>query len=91
VVCLGVQLGGYERVLAPGLRSADVAARGRALKRWVLFALVWQGLVILGCFVYAFLVTRRGLVWIAPPVAALLGTALPYQLVAVRLARAGRG
>jgi hypothetical protein len=42
--------------------------------------------------VYALLVVRghrSGLAWIAPPVAALVGTALPYQLAVVRLARAG--
>jgi hypothetical protein len=38
------------------------------------------------------LVTRGrhlGVAWVAPPVAALIGTALPYQLAAMRLARAG--
>jgi hypothetical protein len=43
--------------------------------------------------VYAFAVTRThrsGFLWIAPPIAALLGTALPYQLAVMRLARAGR-
>jgi hypothetical protein len=42
--------------------------------------------------VYALVMTRghhAGLAWIAPPVAALVGTALPYQLAAIRLARAG--
>ncbi len=94
VLCLAVQLGGCERILAAGLRSPDVETRGRALKRWVIFAVAWQGLVILGCFGYAFVMTRNhvaGIAWIAPPVAALLGTALPYQLVAMRLARTGRG
>ncbi len=32
-----------------------------------------------------------GLAWIAPPLAALVGTALPYQLAAMRLVRAGTG
>jgi hypothetical protein len=63
------------------------------MKRWVVFALAWQTLVIGGCFVYAFLMSRThrsGLAWIAPPIAALLGTALPYQLAATRLLRAVR-
>ena len=58
-----------------------------------MFALVWQTLVIAAVFAYAFVVTRThrtaGFAWIAPPIAALLGTALPYQLAASRLIRAG--
>ncbi len=53
----------------------------------------WQSLVVVSVLIYVFVVTRGhhpGLDWIAPPVAALLGTALPYQLAAMRLARAGR-
>jgi len=41
---------------------------------------------------YVLVVTRGrhvGVAWILPPVAALIGTALPYQLAAMRLARAG--
>jgi len=80
-------------LLAAGLRQTDVAARRRGLKRWVFFALIWQSIVIAGVFVYAFAVTRSqraGLSWVAPPVAALIGTALPYQLAVTRLARAAR-
>jgi hypothetical protein len=90
--CLAVQFAGYERILAAGLRDPEVEARQRALKRWLAFALVWQTLVIAGVFVYAFVMMhahRSGLAWIAPPVAALLGTALPYQFAAMRLIRAG--
>ena len=88
-----VQFVGYDRLLAAGLREPGVEARQRGMKRWVVFALAWQTLVIAGCFVYAFVMTRShqpGLAWIAPPIAALLGTALPYQLAATRLLRAVR-
>ena len=91
VGCLAVQYAGYDRVLAAGLRSEDAATRQRALKRWLVFALVWQTLVVAGCFVYAYVMTRghaTGLAWVAPPIAALIGTALPYQLAASRLIRA---
>jgi len=77
----------------PALRESDPASRQRGLKRWVLFALAFQSLVIVGVFAYAFAVTRAhrsGFLWIAPPLAALLGTALPYQMAVMRLARAGR-
>jgi hypothetical protein len=93
VGCLAVQYLGYDRILAAGLRSPEPALRRRALKRWLGFALAWQSLVIAAVLVYAFVMThphRPGLAWIAPALGALLGTALPYQLVAVRLARAGR-
>lgn len=61
--------------------------------RWLVFALVWQALVIVGVIVYTLVVIgghRSGLSSVAPPVAALLGTALPYQLAAMRLLRAWR-
>ena len=80
-------------MLVAALHESDPALRQRGLKRWVLFALVLQSLVIVGVVLYAFAVTRAhhsGFVWIAPPLGALLGTALPYQLAVMRLARAGR-
>ena len=88
-----MQYAGYDRILATSLREADVDATRRGLRRWLVFALGWQVLVIAGCFVYAFVMTRThrsGLAWIAPPIGALLGTALPYQLAASRLLRAVR-
>lgn len=60
----------------------------------MLFAVAWQAIVIVGVFAYAFAMTRAphsGLAWVAPPLAALIGTALPYQLAASRLVRAGLG
>ena len=68
--------------------------RTRAIKRWLYFALAWQSLVIVGILVYAFVMThghRPDLTWVAPAVAALIGTALPYQLAAMRLVRAAAG
>lgn len=88
-----VQYLAYDRILAAGLRSSDVDVRRRALKRWLMFALAYQSLVIAAVLVYAFIMThvhRPGWAWIAPPLGALFGTALPYQLAAMRLARAGR-
>lgn len=81
-------------MLVAGLRNVDPLARRRSLKRWLTFVVAWQGLVIVGCIVYAFVMTgprRTSLLWVAPPLGALVGTALPYQLVAMRLARAARG
>jgi hypothetical protein len=66
-----------------------VAARQRALKRWVVFAVAWQALVIAGVLAYAAAGRGHaaGLARVAPPIAALVGTALPYQLAATRLIR----
>ena len=50
--------------------------------------------MVVAAFAYAFAmsrVPRSGLAWVAPPLAALVGTALPYQLAASRLVRAGLG
>ena len=55
--------------------------------------MIWQSLVIAGVFAYAFAITRThraGFLWVVPPIAALFGTALPYQLAVMRLARAAR-
>jgi hypothetical protein len=85
-----VQYLGYDRILAAALRSDAVEARQRGVKRWLAFALAWQSLVIVAVFVYAILmshVRRSGATWVAPPIGALLGTALPYQLAASRLIR----
>ena len=51
--------------------------------------MAWQAVVIAGVVGYALLTHRAGPAWVAPPIAALLGTALPYQLAASRLIRAG--
>src|SRR5215831_6675428 len=86
--CLAIQYVGYARLLATGLRQPDVAARRAGIRRWLLFALTWQSIVFVGVFVYALVMTHvhhAGLAWIAPPLAALIGTALPYQLAAGRL------
>jgi hypothetical protein len=51
----------------------------------------WQAALILALAVYALLVGRshpRDLSWIAPPIAALIGTALPLQLAVGRIVRA---
>lgn len=84
-----MQYAGYDRILAAGLRAPEVEGRRRALKRWALFAVAWQALVIAAVVAYALLTRRDGPAWVAPPIAALLGTALPYQLAASRLIRAG--
>jgi hypothetical protein len=86
---LAVELAGYSWLVV-GLRAPESTSRMRALKRWALFAVAWQVAVLAGCVVYALTLThgsRPAGVWIAPPIGALVGTAIPYQLVATRLIR----
>jgi hypothetical protein len=90
VACVAVQYIAYSRVLVPGLRSAEPGQKRRALKRWLLFVAAWQALLIAALVAYALLLppTRRiGIVWVTPPLGALIGTALPLQLAVVRITR----
>jgi hypothetical protein len=87
---LAVQYIAYLRLLLPGLRAAQPDLKRRALKRWLLFVAAWQALLIAALVAYALLLpaTRRiGIVWVTPPLGALIGTALPLQLAVVRIAR----
>ncbi len=89
----GVQLGLYFWLLRSALRSHDAAVARPAFTRWILAALVWQGLVIAGTGIYVYGTARQhpaGALWIAPAIGALAGTALPLQLVAVSALRAAR-
>ena len=76
------------------MKSAEPEDRRAALLRWARFAVVLQALVILGAtgWVAGFLLAHvGGYVWVAPPVGLLVGTALPLQVVAAAVMRAGRG
>jgi hypothetical protein len=85
-----VQFAGYSRLLLPGLRSSEPAEKQAALKRWVLFVAAWQALLVAALVVYAIVLPPRGrgLTWAAPPLAGVVGTALPLQLAVARIARA---
>jgi hypothetical protein len=79
------------RLLLPGLRRPEPAEQRRALKRWFAFAVAWQAVLLAAVAAYAFPMSRShpsDLSWVAPPVAAIFGTALPLQLAVVRIARA---
>lgn len=80
-------------MLVRGLRAQAAEDRRAALKSWLTFAASWQVLVVVAVLLYLATSRRDGssdLFWIAPPVAAVVGTALPLQLVAMRLLRAAR-
>ena len=86
-----VQYGLYARLLRPALKSGDVARSRPAFIRWISITLAWQGVVIVAAGAYMVVVGRghpSGFAWAAPALAALLGTALPLQLVVASALRA---
>ena len=85
----GIQLGLYLRLLRPALAAADMPRS----RRWLAAALGWQVVVLVASAAYVFGRSAShpaGLAWIAPALAALLGTALPMQLAVGAVLRAAR-
>lgn len=65
-----------------------------ALTRWLKVVFVWQVLVIAASAIYIVVMGSthpRGIAWGAPPVGAVVGTALPLQVAAMAILRASRG
>jgi hypothetical protein len=91
-LCLGVHWALYARA-APGLRLADLDQRRAALLRYFKWLAGWEAAVLIAAVAYLVLTRTTapaGLAWIAPAVGALLGNALPLQLAALVISRAGR-
>jgi hypothetical protein len=62
--------------------------------RWIVIAIIWQGLVIGGSGVYVLAVGSHhpaGFAWVTPAGGATFGTALPLQLVVIATMRWARG
>jgi len=60
------------------------------LRRWVVFAIAWQLLVLLFVGVYVGVLSRSpqtSAAWVAPAVGLVVGTALPLQVVVAGLLR----
>lgn len=76
------------------LQSASLEDARPAITRWVKTVLVYQTAVVLVAAGYVALIATRhpsGLAWTAPPVGAVIGTALPLQLAVMTIMRmAGR-
>jgi hypothetical protein len=80
-------------LLARPLRDADVEVARTAIKRWVKLAIVYQTVVVVLAGGYVALVASghpRGLAWTAPPLGAVVGTALPLQLAVMAILRLSR-
>ena len=84
-----IQVGLYLGLLRPALAASDMARS----RRWLAGALGWQAVVLVASAAYVFGRAGShpaGLAWIAPALAALLGTALPLQLAVGAVLRAAR-
>jgi hypothetical protein len=60
--------------------------------RWITIAIVWQGVVLVGCWVYLLTFSHQapGIAWASPAIGATFGTALPLQFVVVAAIRSAR-
>ncbi len=88
---LAVQYRAFQRLLGARLQAGTVEERRTALTRWFKFAVAWQGLVLLAIAAYSVPMAHHhppGIAWLAPVIGAVLGTALPLQLVVVQILRA---
>jgi hypothetical protein len=86
----GVQYGGWRRFGGARVATGDPEARRRALRAWVLFAVVWQLAVLafVGAYVGLTIASHpSAATWPAPAAGAVVGTALPLQAVVVALMR----
>jgi hypothetical protein len=65
-----------------------------ALARWLKIVFIWQVVVVALSGAYVALMASshaRGYAWVAPPIAAVFGTALPLQATVMAIMRAGKG
>jgi len=84
----------YRRLLQRPLLTHDVAQMRPAVSRWLKVVLAWQVLVVAASAGYVGVMASqhpRGIAWIAPAIAAVLGTAIPLQVAVVAILRASRG
>lgn len=93
VVALAIQFGLYSSLVSRPLRDANLEVARPAITRWVKIAIVYQAVIVLLSGGYVVVVASghpHGLAWAAPPVGAVIGTALPLQLAVMTILRAGR-
>jgi hypothetical protein len=88
-----VQYLGWNRFGGAHATRGEPEARREALRRWVLFTIGWQVVVLAFVGVYVGLTISahpQGAFWAAPAVGAVIGTALPLQVVVAGLLRSLR-
>ena len=94
LAALAVQYGLYRALLRPPLQTRDISQMRVAIGRWLKVVLVWQALVVGASAGYVALLASqhaRGVVWVAPAIGAVFGTALPLQVAVIAILRAGKG
>ena len=94
LAAIAIEYGLYHRFLRDALAARDLTNLRPALKRWVKFTVAWQLVVVAGCVLYLVaLASRHGrsVAWVAPPLGAAFGSALPLQFVAMAIVRSTRG
>ena len=80
----------YAVVLRAALGAAEVEVRRAGLVRWTGLVLGLEALVIAGAGVYVLALLDRhaaGWAWVAPAVWAVVGAAVPLQVVVGRIVR----
>lgn len=85
-----VQYAGWLRFGSRRALEGEYGSRRQALRRWLLFTIAWQVLVLAFVGVYLGVMTRAPhgtAAWIAPVAGAVVGTALPLQVVVMSLLR----
>ena len=88
-----VQVGMYLRFLRPSLRSQQVEVVRAGMIRWLKLDLPIQAAILALSGIYIAVQTAnhvRGIGLAAPPAAAVVGSALPLQLVVAALLRSVR-
>ena len=88
-----VQLGLYFRLLRPSLQTRDPELIRSGMIRWIKIDLVIQAAILIGAGVYIAVQTShrvRGAGLVGPSVGAVLGSALPLQLVVAAMLRSIR-
>ena len=74
-------------------RSLTQDSGRAALLGWARFVIIWQVavLVLAGLWILSFVSNHvHGFTWAIPAIGLVLGTALPLQLVVMRISRANR-
>ena len=93
MLALGLEFGFYHFMLRGPLRTRDIATIRPAINRWLLVTIAWQVLLIAGCVAYLVVLGSghgRSSAWIAPPVGAAFGLAVPLNFIAMAILRAVR-
>ena len=89
-----IQLGLYLRLLRPSLQTRDAEVVRAGMVRWIKLDLPIQIAILVGAGLYIAVQTANhvhGAGLVGPPVGAVVGSALPLQVVVAAMLRAIKG